>query len=95
MRLVAIKVFCTPGLPVDKVSVSVSIQDNLLKKGAMMTLLPECEVNKVNQTVLWIKQLKLSIISLCWMRGLCKMVRLSEAMMKRETQSPMSFILPT
>jgi hypothetical protein len=92
MRLATIKVFDTPGFLVDKVSVS--IQGNLLKKGAMMTLLPQCEVNKVNQNVWWIKQLKLGIISLCWMRGLCKMVKLSEATMKRQTQSPMSFTLP-
>ena len=52
MRLATIKVFNTPGLPVDKVSVS--IQGKPIEKGAMMTLLLQCEVNKVNQNVWWI-----------------------------------------
>jgi hypothetical protein len=47
MRLAAIKVFNTFGFPLDKVSMS--IQGNLFKKEAMMTLLPQCKVNKVNQ----------------------------------------------
>jgi len=59
-----------------------------------MTLLPQGEVNKMNQNAWWIKQLKIGIISLWWMRGLYKMVKTQWRNDERRTQSPMSFILP-